>query len=303
MDIARFVLYAKYHNCRFAKFREFLSAHLSVDHTCRSTAELRGIALKYDRIVCGSDQIWNYQITNFDKNYFLDFCDDRRKKIAYAASFGFDSLPPRYVEEYRTLLNTFNCISVREWQGRNIVRDLTQREAEVVLDPTMLLARSDWENVAQDYKNNNYIFVYAFGRLTPAMKTLLRKLSARTGCAIVYNSYTITRPIKATYEKCVGPAQFLGMFKNARYVVTNSFHGTAFSIIFNKDFFLEMLPVAQGINSRLENILDVFDLRSRLIGNRTEVNINEAIDYDRVNHILRAEREKSMSYIKRSIEI
>lgn len=301
-DFGRFVFYSNYHNRKFKLFRNFLSTHISLAHVCSSTKELQSITKKYDRIICGSDQVWNYKITNFDKNYFLDFCNDPVKKNSYAASFGFDTLPKEFIEEYKKLLNKFSNISVRERQGGEIVKELIQKDVEVVLDPTMLIPKSDWETLSLDYKNTNYILFYYFGVLTLKMKKFLKKLSDQTGCEIVYISYSIRSQLKATYEKCVGPLEFLGLFKNARYVVTNSFHGTAFSILFNKDFFLEMLPESQCVNSRLENILNVFDLKKRQIINGNNEYMDEPIDYNKVSLILQIERQKALEYLKRTID-
>ena len=174
---------------------------------------------------------------------------------------------------------------------------------EVVLDPTMLISKLEWERIAEDYKKKtNYILLYAFSRISSTMKMFIEKLSKRTGCEIVYISHTLLRPIKATYEKCVGPTEFLGLFKNARYIVTNSFHGTAFSIIFNKDFFLEMLPESQYVNSRLENILDVFGLKKREIIKGKNDFIDEPIYYNKVNQKLLIERQKSLSFLNKIVK-
>lgn len=183
-----------------------------------------------------------------------------------------------------------------------MVKDLINREAELVLDPTLLLNKQDWESIARDYDNKKeYILLYAFGN-SPTIKTFVEDLSRRTGCEIVYISYSLIKRINAKYEKYVGPLEFLGLFKNARYVVTNSFHGTCFSINFNKDFFLEMLPESQGVNSRLENILDLFDLRSRQIINGENANINISIDYQKVNEKLLVERRRSLDFLHKILD-
>jgi len=303
-DIGRFIFYSKYQNEKFKKFREFASTRLSLSHAYYSIDELRKETSEYDRFICGSDQVWNCKNTNFDKSYFLDFTDNTLKKNSYAASFGFSGIPSEYTEEYRTLLKDFNNISVREWQGNQIISNLIGKNVEVVLDPTMLIKKLEWERIAEDYKKKtNYILLYAFSRVSTTMKMFIEKLSRQTGCEIVYISHSLLNPIKATYEKCVGPTEFLGLFKDARYIVTNSFHGTAFSIIFNKDFFLEMLPESQGVNSRLDNILDVFGLKKRQIVKGENDFIDEPVDYNKVNQKLLIERQKSLEFLNRIVEI
>lgn len=135
------------------------------------------------------------------------------------------------------------------------------------------------------------------------MDMFIKQLSAETNCEVVIISYSLKRTLKATYEKVVGPLEFLGLFKNAKYVVTNSFHGTAFSINLNKNFFLEILPENQGVNSRLINILNLFDLKSRQIVDGKNDFIHEPIDYNKVNQKLNEERSKSIDFIRKIIEI
>jgi len=274
---------------------------LNLSDVCVTRQDLQEISSEYDRFICGSDQVWNHNITDFDRNYFLDFTEDTLKKNSYAASFGISSIPLEHAKEYKTLLKGFNHISVRENQGKKIIKDLINREAELVLDPTLLLNKQDWERIAIDYKKEKeYILLYTFGN-SPTIKTFVEELSEQTGYAIVYISYSAIKRVNAIYEKCVGPAEFLGLFKNARYVVTNSFHGTCFSLNFNKEFFLEMLPESQGVNSRLENILDLFDLRSRQIINSANANIFKAIDYDEVNKKMLVERQRSLDFLNKII--
>lgn len=300
-DLARFIFYAKHHNRIHKKFRDFLVTNLNLSEVCVNRGDLQEISLEYDKLICGSDQVWNYRITDFDKNYFLDFMKDTLKKNSYAASFGISTIPPEHAQEYKTLLKDFNHISVREIQGKKIIKDLINREAELALDPTLLLTKQDWESIATDYKKKKeYILLYTFGN-SPTIKTFIEELSRQTGCAIVYISYSLVKRVNATYEKCVGPAEFLGLFKNARYVVTNSFHGTCFSLNFNKDFFLEMLPESQRVNSRLENILDLFDLRSRQIINGENDNVHKTIDYGEVNKKMLVERQRSLDFLNKII--
>ena len=300
-DLVKFVFYAKHQNRKYKKFRDFSAANLTFSDVCINSEQLREMSSQYDKFICGSDQVWNYRITEFDKNYFLDFTDDTLKKNSYAASFGIGSIPAEYTEYYKILLKDFNNISVRENQGKKIVKDLINREAELVLDPTLLLTKQDWGSMVTDYKKRKeYILLYTFGN-SPTIKTFVEELSRQTGSAIVYISYSVVKRVNATYEKCVGPMEFLGLFKNARYVVTNSFHGTCFALNFNKNFFLELLPDSQGVNSRLENILDLFNLRSRQIINGENANIDKPINYDEVNKKMLVERQRSLDFLNKII--
>jgi hypothetical protein len=301
-EICRLIFYSKYHNKKVKKFREFSLSHLNLSDGYYGIDELRKITSEYDKFICGSDQIWNYKITNFDKAYFLDFVENKLQKYSYAASFGLDNIPSEYREEYKILLLNFNKITVRERQGAEIYKSLIGDDAEVVLDPTMLLSKLEWEKITTDYiKKDNYILLYLFG-MSPTLKKFVKKLSKQTGCEIVSISYSLLNGLKATYERCVGPTEFLGLFKNARYIITNSFHGTAFSINFNKDFFIEMLPESKGGNSRLENILDLFGLRGRQIINGENTHVQEHIDYNQINQKLLVERQNSLNFLQKIIQ-
>ncbi len=301
-DLVRFIFYAKHRNRKHKKFRDYSAANLVFSDVCVNCEQLNKLSSEYDKFICGSDQVWNYKLTEFDRNYLLDFTQDTSKKNSYAASFGISNIPTTYRDDYKTLLNGFSHISVRENQGKEIIKGLINREAELVLDPTLLMTKQEWGGIATDYQNKKeYILLYTLGS-SPTIKTFVEELSRKTGYSIVYISYSIIKKIDAIYEKCVGPTEFLGLFKNARYVVTNSFHGTCFSLSFNKDFFLELLPESQGVNSRLEHILDTFDLRSRQIINGKTGNIFSEIDYITVNNKLESERQRSLDFLKRILE-
>ena len=198
-------------------------------------------------------------------------------------------------------MESFNHLSIREEQGKKIIKKLINRDAEVVLDPTMLLAKEEWEELACEYEDRDYILVYRFSG-SKKMDTFIEKLSQETGCRIVIISYSLKRRLKAKYEKIVGPLEFLGLFKNAKYVVTNSFHGTAFSILFNKDFFIEMLPESRGVNSRLVNLLNLFNLQSREIIDGQNKYIHKEIDYTYINKKLEKERASSIQFIRKIID-
>lgn len=285
---------------RFEDFREryFVFDQISDLHATENIRHLDS----YNKFITGSDQVWNYAPTQFDQAYFLDFVSDSKKKNSYAASFGFDKVPDEYYYDYKALLGDFNNISVREKQGAVIIKELLNRNAEIVLDPTMLLSKDDWYTISQDYKvKKDYILIYQLAT-SQSLLDFAVNLSKKTNCEIIYINDSLRKKIKATYVNEIGPQEFIGLFKNAKYIVTNSFHGTAFSINFSKLFFVEMLQPPAKVNSRLENILDTFDLRSRQIINGNNDNIFTEIDYKKVNKKLEVERQWSLNFLKRILE-
>lgn len=299
-DILRYILIYRNYNKKHKKFRNFINENISLSRVY-NFEELEELSDKYDLFITGSDQVWNYSITNFDTAYFLDFVNDSVKKNSYAASFGISNIPKELKNKYYELLKDYNHMSLRELQGANIIKQLYDKEVDVVLDPTLLLNKNEWVNIA----NNNlikdkYILIYAFGG-SKYLMNLAKKLSDITGLKIVTISNNYKYSLNIKHIKTAGPEEFLGLFKNAEYVFTNSFHGTAFSINFNKQFFTEFLPEEHGVNSRLEDILDLFNLRNRQVKNDNINILNSTIDYVTVNKKLAAEREKSIAFLSRII--
>jgi hypothetical protein len=265
--------------------------------------ELQNIDYNYKSLIVGSDQIWNYNQTNFDKSYFLDFVIDRRKKNAYAASFGFEFLPLNYESEYKKLLNSFNNLSVRESHGAEIIKKLLGVEVPVVLDPTMLLTKDEWSSISVESTNKeNYILIYLLAE-SESIFQAAQNLSRKTGYKVVYINDKIIKRKKLKNIISIGPCEWLGLIKNAKYLFTNSFHGVAFAINFGIDFFVELLPPPSKVNSRLLNILNLFDLNNRLI-KQSDVNnlILSDIDHTKVDRLLEWERLNSLHYLENVIK-
>jgi len=305
-DVAKIFLYATTQNRKYDKFRSFASRYLHLSPVCRNYDELIRISSRYDILISGSDQVWNYRLSDYDKAYFLKFEKNNKKKNAYAASFGISEIPEEKIEDYRKLLKDYNQITVREKRGAELIKNLTGRDVGVALDPTLLLRKEEWDRIAEEkQKKSDYILIYSFG-LTKTMNSFVDMLSKRTGCRVIFFpvTYSIRDRIKARYVKNASPEDYLGFFKNARYVVTNSFHGTVFSITYNKPFFLERHSEHQhNNNSRFDNLLDLLELHDREIIKGENHNIDKPIDYLRVNSILEQERMKSMAYLERLFSV
>ena len=252
---------------------------------------------EYDFFITGSDQVWNMNITHEDWTYFLNFVYDNKKKISYAASFGNDIFPQKCYDEAAYYLSQIPSLSVREMSGLQLIKKLTGREAVVVLDPTLLLSKKEWEeriNFKPDLQH--YILVYL-----PHNKQLVFEfvfdLKKATNLPVVYLSIS-PRPqnnVKTIYD--ASPDEFLGWMYYADYVVTGSFHGTAFSLNFEKQFYYE--PSANG--GRIENLVELTGTGSRQIGNKTD--FNQEIDYSYVSKKLELERNKSKAWLKEKLRL
>lgn len=302
-DLIKYFLLYKNANMKHDKFREFSDRFLELSSPMYSSKDLLIYESRYDIFITGSDQVWNYKINNMDTAYFLDFVKNKSKKKSYAASFGLSEIPLEYQKTYKDLLSDFDTILIREKQGAKIIKELVSKESAVVLDPTMLLSKEEWLTLSNDVQSSNgkYILVYAFGG-SRNIKDLALNISNKTGYKILWINNTYKYSTKINYIKSAGPEEFLSLFNNAEYIITNSFHGTAFSINFNKQFFTELLPKSTGVNSRLEDILDLFNLNGRRVLSSEASVIESRIDYETVNAKLEEERMKSTSLLKHAIE-
>ena len=273
-------------------FNRFIKKYLTNEKGCSDNAFY----------ITGSDQVWNCKCSGFDKTYFLDFINDGKLKNSYSASFGFDRVPEEYQEEYKRLLSDYNLISVRENEGTGIIKDLLGRDVPVTLDPTLLLTKQEWQASfsQKEISFKKYILVYAF-TVSETMKNFIIKLSKFKNLPVIvlmpektmHKKLNIQNAIYKSYES---PEKWINYFLSATYIVTNSFHGTAFSINFNKPFFVEYLDSSINVNSRFETLLNETGLKSRIINNNTD--IDEVIDYSVVNSIIDEKRKDSIDYLK-----
>lgn len=252
-----------------ALFDEFRSQHLKFSAPCSTKAELESIAKQYDKFLCGSDQIWNPYY--FDPVYFLSFVHDPDQKVPYAPSLGVTQIPEFARERLAKQLRTFSRLSVREQQGAELIQQLTGLQAKTVADPTLLLKADDWRKLSkplQDKTAEPYVFCY-FLRNNPTYHEVVQKIAQRHGLTVQTVPMVIgdfDRP--GTIHDPVGPAQWLDLLDNAAYVVTDSFHCTIFSILFQKNFgtfhgFSSDNQRSQ--NSRIDNILRITGLEDQLL--------------------------------------
>ena len=290
---------------RYQRFEEFSKQYLRISgHRFESLEELKNAELPYDVILSGSDQIWNPKIFpdgRFDPVFFGAF--SRRRKIAYAPSFGIPHVPEGMEEELRGYLAGFSHVSVRERQGQVIVEEVTGKTVPVVLDPTLLLDREEWGAIAQSPADKGYILCYCISK-PGALSPYIHALAEKTGLPVV--QLCGIRQKVHPKAKCVldaGPAEFLGLFQNASYVCTNSFHGTVFSVQFQKPFFTAVAPseLAAPESSRTFSILSRLGLTGRIIGKGDTAGLDDAIDWASVDRRLEEARQSSLTYLRAAL--
>lgn len=267
-----------------------------------STEELNDLNNRYDYFVCGSDQVWNPKITGNDMNYFFTFCANDAKKISYAASFGLNEIPNELKKCFSDALLHFKKLSVREERGLNIVKELTNCEATLVVDPTMLLPKSAWEELAKQVRSlpAHYIAKFIFNNDEQVNK-FIQRLSEETGLPIITiggNALSFLK--KGRYTGSIGPQEWLYTIKSADYVVTDSFHGAAFSIIFERNLFVS---TASSTNSRLITLCNNFELQGTIIQDNPNFSFNNRIDYSIVDALMQHKRKQSIDFLKGSLEL
>lgn len=254
-----------------------------------------------DVYITGSDQVWNSGFENkVDRNFFLDFVPENKKRIAYAASFGKSKLDKYEIEEVKELISKYDKISVREDSAIEILKNLGRRDAEHVIDPTLLLSKEEWEKkMGKHLTKEKYVLIY---QLNPNEKIIeyARKIADKKNIKVAKFGWDYLRPkgvdINFAYKR---PEEFLSAIKYAEFIVTDSFHGTIFSLIFNKMFICVAPP---KYSTRLESILNEVELNDRLIKGEIEITkILRPIDYKKINkHFIKA-REKAKEYLEKAI--
>lgn len=279
-------------------FAEFRKKYLLCSEPVNKKT-IKKIQDRYDRIIVGSDQVWNCGRVNIEPTYMLDFVTDNQKKCSYAASFGISEIPEKYLEIYQELLSQFSHISVREKAGKRLVKELTGKDTEVVLDPTLLLRKEKWQQIARKEDEGEYILVYQLGNASNLLN-IARKLSKRTGLPI-----KVVKKMEGMGDDVIGcnglsPVDWVSAFLNARYILTSSFHGVAFSINFNKEFWAVKAEdrIREAMQSRIVNVLELTGLESRYIAGFDEISTEEKIAYDEVNERLDRLGEISLNYLK-----
>jgi hypothetical protein len=262
----------------------------------------------YDIYMAGSDQIWRPNTMKGDPCFFLNFAINA-KKISYASSFGCNVIPEEYRQQYATALNQFSHLSVREKQGVAMIKNLTGRKTEVVLDPTLLLNRDEWLKVASPYEiKDPYILCYGLDTKDKYMENLALYIQKLTGLKVMRlnGKFYDYFDKKIHYILDAGPQHWLSLFDHASFILAKSFHATAFAINFNKPF-LSILTGKKDHDSRQKHLLELLGLENRKItvGDKfPEMSVLDlsSDDYSHPIERLKAEKMKSEEYLKNAIE-
>lgn len=284
-------------------FENFLENYLDKTKLYKSYEELETYPPELDCYISGSDQVFSPMGKEINA-YYLNFGDDETKRIAYAPSFGYKTIPEEKKDLIRKLLNRFDHLSAREVSGCKIIEELTGEKVPNVLDPVFLLEPDQYRKISKPLKlkYKKYILCYSLVGMKKQIP-LAMKVKELTGLPIVLISSSALLPIKGV-DKIVrdaGPREFLWLFDNASFVVTDSFHGTAFSLIFRKNFFSTIAMPLKA--DRIYSILNEVGLNDRIIEDPKEIKKDKlTIDYKTPNERLQNKINISKDYLQKALK-
>lgn len=277
----------------------FREKYLPVTRTqYHSNDDLKNNTPKADLYIAGSDQIWNTLFENGkDPAFYLDFVPKGGKKVSYAASFATESIVEEWKAVLKKRLSSFHAIAVRELSGLTILESLGINNGTVVLDPVFLLEKKEWELLSiYNTGCEPYLLVYDFDG-SNLIKKLAEKVAKEKGLKI----YTLQQLGYGDKVFCdAGPIEFLSLVKNADMVLSNSFHATAFSLIFERNFFVFIRK--EHINTRMKDLVEMFGLGARMVSDYDFEILSEDIDYISVQIKMKKIIDKSKQYLNDVIE-
>lgn len=299
----RRLLFFPIHYISNNNFYKYLSSHCNLSNKIYATDDFSKKCPKADLYITGSDQVWNYKHNQgIDKHYFFDSI--KGTKLAFSSSIGMKELPDEYKSYMKKALSEYTAISVREDTAVDMLSSIGIKATQL-LDPTLLINKKQWEKYASPkLEKSRYLFVY-LPYNTDNLETIYnsvrkiakkKKLKIITYSAEIFNCKFADRTIKM-----VNPGDILSLILHANYIVTNSFHGTAFSINLNKQFSAFM---PSHFSTRLESILKLCKLEDRILYDIISENeINKTIDFDKSNSILNLEREKAKNFLTQALKL
>jgi len=286
---------------RIKKFEEFKRRYIKfTSNTFHEINELKILNSKYDAYVVGSDVVWSprYNDENRLKTYLLTFVDNGLK-ISYAASVGDRNIPKWACKIFRKYLKDFDAVSVRERASAEVIKKCTQIEPKVVLDPTALLDKDEWVKIAkppEKYPEKPYILVYDLKRSAEILSQI-KRIAEKMGLEIVTYSHSENNISFYSY----GPQEFIWLYKNADFVVTSSFHGTVFAVLFNKPFYA-IDPEPYAPSARITDFLNHLNLEERFVKDPTNLAVlSFEIEWERSNKKLKSKRNQSLKFLRESL--
>lgn len=288
---------------RLDKFKNFSEKVIKISSKHYSNKEelINDIKL-YDYVITGSDQVWHPVICEDDMTYFLDLPISSKQKISYAPSFGVKELTKDQQNKYYPLLQNIGHLSIREEAGQKILESLLNIKVPIVVDPTLLCDIEEWNKIAIPPKHKKkYILFFTVLGDPEGSKEFVYELSKKYNYDIIkIGDIRDLLNFKYKSGRYAGPQEFIGLVKNAEYVITNSFHGTVFSIIYRKNFFTFLNK--NDRNSRLESITKILGLQNQLRKGKQSLPRELITNYEYTEIALKSLKEQSIEFLIKSLE-
>ena len=281
-------------------FDEFSRKYINTDSKLyRSNEELKEDLPEADAYICGSDQIWNSFFQNGkDPSFYLNFVPSNKLKISYAASFAIDAIEESLKPFVKENIERIDEISVRESSGLKILEDLSITRAVQVLDPVFLIGSKYWEDTFVTPIKEKFIFVYDF-ESNKNIERISIETAKKHNLKIFTVNQNITYADKNFFKK--SPEVFLSLISNANFIIGNSFHALAFSLIFNKIFFV--VDRNEKIKTRMRDFMSSLNLSYlNLDVDEFKTFDKVSINYEKVNFELREKIEKSQNFLKKALK-
>lgn len=283
-------------------FDSFLEEYIPMTKPYYSEKELEDHLPVADLYCTGSDQVWNNTyLPKFDLVYFLAFAPGK-KKISFSSSFGRKNFTSNELNEISPFLNQYSAISVREKSGLDLIKGLSVKLKECLIDPTLILTTKEWIELSENNSYTDYILVYQLHGKSQAEDYAIA-LAKEIGKKTIKISLDQFKHSKCDHVvRFPSVKMFLSLFAKASIVVTDSFHGTAFSLNFNRNFIVTM-PGKTG--ERIQSILELTGLAERIVHSKEEACeiAKNDIDFNYCNRVILSEREKAMRFLKEALEI
>lgn len=292
--------------------QRFVDEYLQVSEKQYTEEKIIAANQEYDGFLCGSDQIWNPELTSVDGIYWLGFAEKTKLKIAYAPSIGVDSVTSDQAEAIAKQLATFQAVSCREKEGSELINSILGKDScETVLDPTLMVDRSVWDKLCTekpDYKGS-YIFVYLL-RGTRKQRKLIEQFARYKKKPVLTMPFLDTEHIEL-YDFTFGdvklwdvsPADFITYIRSAEYVFTDSFHCMVFSCLYHKRFYVFPKLGPAQLN-RITAMQEMLGVSNRLIDSEMtaeEIDSLPAVDWKKADEILEQKRQISRQYLHKAI--
>ncbi len=294
---------------KMSNIRLAIGKYLNLSSCYQSRKEIKLNPPIYDTYVTGSDQTWNPKHTVGDPTFLLDFAPISARKISFSASLAGNKIDTKYLSVFKQELCKYQNISVRDANGKKLIHDISGKDSIVTLDPTLILNKEQWSSFGRNrrnkYSDKSYIVFYLITHSfdpTPYIYELLKELQQTTGYK-VYSFTKIPEEFNINYEDCadIHVEEFIQLYENAKYVVTSSFHGTAFAVNFGVPLY-SVIDDKNQSDDRQSSLLKALGIENCIVGKGTKFeniypNYVVSMQQQKLNEL----RERSIVYLKNSL--